>query len=66
MKLVIEGKPEEIAEFASEFAHRSHVYCQCGEERLAQSIIESILTPKKKGDKDKILTEEVPAGGYFS
>ena len=66
MKLVIEAKPEEIAEFFAEFAHRSHAYCQLGEERLAQSIMESILPPKNKNDKDKILTEEVPAGGYFS
>ena len=65
MKLIIEAEPDEISEFFAEFARQSHLACQLGEERLAQNIMESILPPKKKNDKDKILTEEVPAGGTF-
>lgn len=62
MKLKIEADPKEISEFFAEFARMSHLVCQSGEERLAQGLLESML-PKKK--EDKIITEEVPAGGTF-
>ena len=65
MKLSIEAEPKEISEFFAEFARMSHLFCQLGEERLAQNIMESLL-PKKKEEKDKILSEEVPVNGYFN
>ena len=62
MKVTIEAEPKEAAEFLSEFARLSHAHCQLGEERLATSIIQSMIPEK---EKKKITTEEVPAGGYF-
>ena len=62
MKIVIEAESKEIAEFLSEYARSSHASCRMMEEKIAESILESLIP--KKGKKE-ITTEEVPSGGYF-
>lgn len=61
MKIVIEGKPEELSQFTSQLLANSHIIARNFEEQIASAFLLAKDDNKKKDNK----VPEVPSGGYY-